>query len=155
MIEPRAVLRNCRRHCTSPADEIVMKTMPTRTVIGTHVRRTSGGGRLRWDVLIGGGWPAGLGILAAVGRVPMIIPLWYLGMSVIAFAAHGADKAQAAAHGRRVPEQALHLVSLLGGWPGALIAQHHFRHKTRKARFQVLFWGTVMAHVVILAWYLS
>jgi uncharacterized membrane protein YsdA (DUF1294 family) len=110
---------------------------------------------LRWDLLIGGGWLAGLGILAAVGRVPMLIPLWYLGMSVIAFAAHAADKAQAAARGRRVSEQALHLTSLLGGWPGALFAQRQFRHKTRKAKFQALFWGTVLLHVVILAWYLS
>lgn len=117
--------------------------------------RRSRGARLRWDLLVGGGWLAGLGILAAVGRLPMLIPLWYLGLSVISFAAYGADKAQAAVHGRRVPEQALHVMSLLGGWPGALLAQQQFRHKTRKARFQALFWGTVLAHVVVLAWYLS
>jgi uncharacterized membrane protein YsdA (DUF1294 family) len=74
---------------------------------------------------------------------------------LITFASYGADKAQAAVQGRRVPEQALHVMSLLGGWPGALLAQQHFRHKTRKARFQALFWGTVLAHVVVLAWYLS
>lgn len=132
-----------------------MKTTITRTVTSARFRRTSGGGRLRWDLLIGGGWLAAVVILAAVGRLPVLVPLWYAGLSLIAFAAHAADKAQAAVSGRRVPEQALHLMSLLGGWPGALFAQHQLRHKTRKARFQVLFWGTVLAHVVGLAWYLS
>lgn len=115
----------------------------------------SRGTPLRWDLLVGGGWLAGLCTLAAVGRLPMLIPIWYLGLSLITFASYGADKAQAAVQGRRVPEQALHVMSLLGGWPGALLAQQHFRHKTRKARFQALFWGTVLAHVVVLAWYLS
>jgi uncharacterized membrane protein YsdA (DUF1294 family) len=118
-------------------------------------RGASRGRRPRWDLLVGGGWLVALVILAAVGRLPILIPLWYAGMSLIALAAHAADKAQAAARGRRVPEQALHLMSLLGGWPGALIAQQQFRHKTRKARFQALFWGTVLAHIVVLAWYLS
>ena len=132
-----------------------MKTTMVRTVAGSRGRRTPGGGRLRWDLLIGGGWLVALAILAAVGRLPLLVPLWYAGLSLIAFAAHATDKAQAAAHGRRVPEQALHLMSLLGGWPGALFAQRQLRHKTRKARFQALFWGTVLAHVVGLAWFLS
>ena len=132
-----------------------MKNTLTRVAMSARARRTSRGGRLRWDLLVGGGWVAGLAILAAFGRVPLIVPLWYLGMSAISFAAYAADKAQAAAQGRRVPEQALHVMSLVGGWPGALLAQQQFRHKTRKARFQALFWGTVLAHVVLLAWYLS
>ena len=74
---------------------------------------------------------------------------------MITFASYGADKAQAVVQGRRVPEQALHVMSLPGGWPGALLAQQHFRHKTPQGPFQALFWGTVLAHVVVLAWYLS
>jgi uncharacterized membrane protein YsdA (DUF1294 family) len=132
-----------------------MKTTMIRTVTGTRGRRTPAGGRWPWDLLVGGGWLVAVAILAAVGRLPTLVPLWYAGLSLIAFAAHATDKAQAAAHGRRVPEQALHLMSLLGGWPGALFAQQQLRHKTRKARFQALFWGTVLAHVVGLAWYLS
>src|SRR6516165_1614449 len=61
---------NCRRHCTSPTDEKDMKTTMVRTVAGSRGRRTPGGGRLRWDLLIGGGWLVALAILAAVGRLP-------------------------------------------------------------------------------------
>ncbi|MGV8663884.1 DUF1294 domain-containing protein, partial [Pseudomonas aeruginosa] len=34
----------------------------------------------------------------------------------------------------------------LGGWPGALVAQQVFRHKTRKLSFQLVFWGIVLLH---------
>ncbi|MCY1539162.1 hypothetical protein D9M68_747340 [compost metagenome] len=56
------------------------------------------------------------------------------------------DKANAL-HGRwRTPENALHLVELLGGWPGALLAQQSFRHKTRKVSYQLVFWAIVATH---------
>ena len=130
------------------SDEVCMGV---RTCGATRGRRSW----LTWDQVVSGGWLTGLWVLWAVGRLPYWVPLWYAATSVIAFAAHAADKAQAAAHGRRVPEQVLHLMSLAGGWPGALFAQRYYRHKTRKARFQVLFWGTVLAHVVVLVWYLA
>lgn len=40
----------------------------------------------------------------------------------------------------RTPETTLHLLGILGGWPGALIARHAFRHKTRKQPFVFVFW---------------
>ena len=40
----------------------------------------------------------------------------------------------------------LHLVSVLGGWPGAYLAQKHFRHKTCKIRFGLIFWLIVTVH---------
>ncbi|KPZ15695.1 putative family protein [Pseudomonas syringae pv. viburni] len=48
--------------------------------------------------------------------------------------------------GQRTPENVLHTVELLGGWPGALLAQQVFRHKTRKVSFQVVFWLIVLVH---------
>ena len=110
---------------------------------------------LSWDKVVAAGWLVGLGVLAVLRLLPMMVPLWYALLSLIAFAAYAADKAQASTRRRRVSENALHLVSLLGGWPGALVAQRHFRHKTRKTRFQVLFLGTVLLHVVVLSWYLT
>ena len=59
----------------------------------------------------------------------------YLGlvavMSGVTFVAYGADKRRAAGGGRRVAERTLHLLSVLGGWPGALAGQRRFRHKTQ------------------------
>jgi uncharacterized membrane protein YsdA (DUF1294 family) len=60
-------------------------------------------------------------------------------MSLVSFIAYGLDKRQATNGGRRVSERALHLMGFLGGWPGALIGQRQFRHKTRKASFRLVF----------------
>jgi uncharacterized membrane protein YsdA (DUF1294 family) len=42
-----------------------------------------------------------------------------------------------------VPESTLHLVDLIGGWPGGFVAQRYFRHKTSKGSFQFVFFLTV------------
>jgi uncharacterized membrane protein YsdA (DUF1294 family) len=68
-------------------------------------------------------------------------------LSVISFGMYGWDKRQAKVNGWRVPEKNLHLLSLLGGWPGALMGQKVFRHKTQKQSFRVAFWFTVLCHV--------
>ena len=67
-------------------------------------------------------------------------------LSVITFLLYGWDKSCARLGKRRVPEKTLHLLSLLGGWPGALLGQQQFRHKTRKMPFQAVFWLTVILH---------
>lgn len=74
----------------------------------------------------------------------------YLSMSCVAFAAVGRDKAAASAHLHRISENNLHLLSLAGGWPGALLAYHLFRHKTRKKSFQFEFRTTVVINSMLL-----
>ena len=80
----------------------------------------------------------------------------YAVASVAAFIAYGLDK-RAALRGRwRVPEASLHLIELLGGFPGALLGQHAFRHKRRKARYMIIFWLIVALHAAAwLLWALS
>ena len=52
---------------------------------------------------------------------------------------------------RRVPERILHLLALIGGWPGAWCAQHMFRHKLRKSRFMTVYWTTALANTAMVA----
>jgi uncharacterized membrane protein YsdA (DUF1294 family) len=73
----------------------------------------------------------------------------YLGMSLLVFGLYWRDKRQARLDGWRTPEKVLHGVELLGGWPGALLAQQAFRHKTRKFSYQVVFWLIVLLHQVV------
>ena len=67
-------------------------------------------------------------------------------LSLAAFALYGYDKKQARDQGQRVPEKVLHAVEVAGGWPGALVAQQVFRHKTRKVSYQLVFWLIVAVH---------
>ena len=43
----------------------------------------------------------------------------------------------------------LHLLALLGGWPGAILGQRQFRHKTRKVAFLIVFWAVAVLHVAV------
>ena len=70
-------------------------------------------------------------------------------MSLVCYVAYGRDKQIAINGGRRISERTLHLLEFFGGWPGALIAQRHFRHKTQKMSFRIVFWMVVVAHILI------
>lgn len=74
-----------------------------------------------------------------------------LAMSTVAYVMYWLDKKAARRGGRRIPESTLHLVGLVGGWPGALLAQRQFRHKTIKQPFQAIFWTTVVVNLALVA----
>jgi uncharacterized membrane protein YsdA (DUF1294 family) len=75
-----------------------------------------------------------------------VIPIaWTCIASGITFVYYGYDKMQARNLEWRVKEVTLHMLALAGGWPGALLGMHYFQHKTRKTRFQIVFWTTVLA----------
>ncbi|MEX1056614.1 MAG: DUF1294 domain-containing protein [Natronospirillum sp.] len=87
--------------------------------------------------------------------IPRTLVSLYLVMSLLCYAAYALDK-DAAQNGRwRIAENSLHLLALFGGWPGARIAQHRFRHKTQKTAFRRLFWVTVALNLAGLAWLMT
>ena len=91
-------------------------------------------------------------------QVPWTIAFIYLGLSILAFAMYAADKRAAQGNHWRTPENTLLLVGLIGGWPGAVVAQQLLRHKTKKLRFRTRFWSTVILNVIVfvlLAWYMN
>ena len=97
------------------------------------------------------------GLISVFGRQrpPAVwIALWVAALSITAFFIYGFDKAQAQRSGLRVPEVILHLLSLLGGSPGAFVAMRVFHHKTSKRSFQVVFWLIVVVQLGILAYLL-
>jgi uncharacterized membrane protein YsdA (DUF1294 family)/cold shock CspA family protein len=74
---------------------------------------------------------------------PFILGLYVIA-SFATFLWYAKDKAAAQNGNWRTPESTLHLMSLLGGWPGALIAQQKLRHKSKKQSFRIVFWITVL-----------
>lgn len=88
-------------------------------------------------------------LVTAFLPAPEWLPYLYALVSVATFAVYGADKAAARGGGRRMPESTLHLLSLAGGWPGALLAQALLRHKSAKVDFRIVFWATVAGNVAL------
>jgi uncharacterized membrane protein YsdA (DUF1294 family) len=82
-----------------------------------------------------------------------VILMLYFGASALTVAAYGLDKRRALRQRRRISERALHLLELLGGWPGGLIGQMLFRHKRRKLRYMAVFWLIVLLHLAGWTWY--
>lgn len=90
-----------------------------------------------------------------IGRVPINLVLLYLGSSIFTFIVYASDKSKAKRGVWRTPESTLHLLALVGGWPGAAIAQQILRHKSQKKEFRVMFWLTVIVNLIALAWLMS
>lgn len=92
-----------------------------------------------------------LGALVAVEWLEISWLALYYGMSLITYGVYSADKTAAQNEGWRTSESTLHLMSLVGGWPGALVAQVLLRHKTRKPSFLIGYWFTVTLNCIALA----
>ena len=84
-----------------------------------------------------------------------ILYAYLIGINVVTILLYGYDKRQAIVGGGRVPEVILHLVALVGGSGGALVAQILFRHKTRKFSFRAMFVGIILLQgaIVFGYWY--
>jgi uncharacterized membrane protein YsdA (DUF1294 family) len=85
---------------------------------------------------------------------PILMPTlaFYVVASIVTFSIYAIDKSAARRNRRRIPENTLHLFSLVGGWPGALFAQWALRHKSSKEGFQLVFWMTVVLNSGMLTW---
>lgn len=88
-------------------------------------------------------------------RFPLQVVCVYTIMSVFTFLIYAKDKHAAERRAWRTPESKLHIFSLLGGWPGAAIAQSFLRHKSKKLSFRITYWLTVIINCGALCWLLT
>ena len=86
------------------------------------------------------------------GRLPPVIMVIYAVASIVTFLLYWLDKAAAQRGDWRTQESTLLFIGLVGGWPGAVVAQRILRHKIRKQSFQLMFWGTVVMNSIGLGW---
>ncbi|MCU7808591.1 MAG: DUF1294 domain-containing protein [Candidatus Thiodiazotropha sp. (ex Semelilucina semeliformis)] len=96
-----------------------------------------------------------VGISVFISAIPSEIFAIYITVSLITFVIYARDKSAARRGAWRTKESTLHILSLLGGWPGALVAQQKLRHKSKKQSFRVVFWITVIVNCFVFAWALS
>ena len=93
-----------------------------------------------------------VGISVFSTKIPMHILALYTAASLLTFIMYAIDKSAAQEGAWRTQESTLHLLSLAGGWPGALIAQQKLRHKTQKQSFRSVFWITVFLNCGAFTW---
>jgi uncharacterized membrane protein YsdA (DUF1294 family) len=91
--------------------------------------------------------------LAAIGSalLPHPVVMWFLLANVLTLVIYGGDKMAARKAWRRVPESTLLTFGFVGGWPGAILGQQLFRHKTQKQPFKTWFIISVILNVALLA----
>lgn len=120
------------------AENVLFREMPTRS----EPRQTG----LLAASLFAVTFIAAIIFLVVTGRLSWLALPVYVSMSLLTFTTYAFDKSAAMNRRWRASEQSLHVMSLLGGWPGALIAQRMFHHKSKKASFQTTFWLIVALH---------
>ena len=86
------------------------------------------------------GWGLGINSFA-------VSLLWYSFINTVTFFVYGDDKNRAKQDKWRISENKLHTLELLGGFTGALIAQQHYRHKSKKQSYQIVFLLIVFIHI--------
>ena len=92
-------------------------------------------------------------IAAAIGSLftPNPLVTWVLLINVLTMVMYGADKMAARKGMRRVPEATLLVFGVTGGWPGAILGQQLFRHKTQKQPFKTYFFISVIVSITVMA----
>ncbi len=93
--------------------------------------------------------------LLTLGKIPFSVVCVYLILGVITFIVYAIDKSAAQNNQWRTQESTLHILSLMGGWLGALFAQNKLRHKSKKEEFQNVFWMTVLINCGAFGWLMT
>lgn len=132
------------------AKNVALVRAATVSAVQRHRQRRAADSPAQWGTASLFALPAFLLVYLAVAviwRVPGWVAALYAGASVVCALVYAIDKSAAVAGRWRVSESTLHTLSLVGGWPGALVAQQVLRHKSNKASFRAAFWVTVVANV--------
>lgn len=85
-------------------------------------------------------------------QMPSFIFYIYVVASLLTFIMYAVDKSAAQRGAWRTKESTLHLLAIVGGWPGALAAQQRLRHKSQKQPFRSIFWITVLLNCSAFVW---
>lgn len=132
--------RPCAANATLAGDRLPEKTKQTKVSLSTI-------GAAFFLVIVG--------ISALTAKIPPLILALYILGSLFTFIIYAVDKSAAKNGEWRTKESTLHLLSLAGGWPGALVAQQTLRHKSKKQSFRSAFWITVFINCGAFIWLLT
>lgn len=96
-----------------------------------------------------------LASLCMAGLLPSLVLLFVSVINVMTYWFYAQDKEAAQLDNRRIPENTLHLLAFLGGWPAAWLAQQRLRHKTQKQPFRMIYFCTIFLNILLILWLIS
>jgi len=94
-----------------------------------------------------------IGFLVLIKKIDPIFLIFYCFFSVLTFFVYWWDKVKSKIKEWRTPENTLHFLAFIGGWPGALIAQRVLHHKSRKKSFLICFYATLVLNMAAVVFY--
>ena len=106
-------------------------------------------------MFLGLGFYGVLILLVVMNKLSWLVLAWYAFLGVITYGMYAKDKAAAQSGDWRTPESTLHLLSALGGWVGAMVAQTYLRHKSQKPEFRITYYLTVIINLAGLLFILA
>ena len=106
-------------------------------------------------LFLGIGFYGVLLLLAVMNKLSWLVVGWYVALGLITYMTYAKDKAAAQNGDWRTSESTLHLLSALGGWVGAMIAQTYLRHKSQKPEFRVAYYLSVIINMAGLLFILT
>lgn len=78
------------------------------------------------------------------------ILIYFIIINTFTFFCFGYDKQLARKNKWRIQERTLFFLVLVGGTIGGLIGMNIFRHKTSKTSFKLIFYGILIAQLILL-----
>ena len=106
-------------------------------------------------LFLGIGFYGVLILLMVMNKLSWLVLAWYAVLGIITYGMYAKDKAAAQSGDWRTPESTLHLLSMLGGWVGAMAAQTYLRHKSQKPEFRIAYYLTVIINLAGLLFILA
>ena len=88
-----------------------------------------------------------LALLAVMHKLNWLVVGWYVLIGIVTFLVYAKDKSAAQNNQWRTPESTLHMLSMAGGWVGAMVAQTYLRHKSKKPEFRLMYYLTVVINM--------
>ncbi|MFD1438577.1 DUF1294 domain-containing protein [Acinetobacter sp. ANC 5380] len=101
------------------------------------------------------GYILALAVFTLLGLLSGMVLLFISIINALTYWMYAQDKEAALLGNRRVPEQTLHVLSFLGGWPTAWLAQEKMRHKTQKQPFRKIYFCTIALNILLILWLIS
>ncbi|MEP1741953.1 MAG: cold shock and DUF1294 domain-containing protein [Kangiellaceae bacterium] len=93
--------------------------------------------------------------LVLFNRLPLFVLYLYSILSIVSIAFYQIDKFAAQQGHWRTTEKILQLLSLIGGWPGAIVMQQLLKHKSKKLSFRLKHFVMVAINLLGFYWMLT